>query len=45
MSIHPLKMMASSLFIDSGFMRYLYIFIHRDYDSDVWLFTKFKSDY
>ena len=40
MSIHPCRMMAASLFITVD----LFIFIYWDYDSDIWLFAKFKSD-
>ena len=37
--IRPRRMMTSSLFTDSGLIRHLYIFIHWDYDTDIWLFT------
>ena len=40
MRIHPPRMMSSSLFIDSWFIKYLYIFIHWYYDSNIWRFTK-----
>ena len=45
MSIHTHEMMASSIFIANWFIRNLYVFIHWDYDRDIWLYTKFKSNY
>ena len=35
MIIQPRRMMTSGLFINSLLIRYFYIFIHSDYDTDI----------